>query len=177
MTVSEQASTAATPESANPCIQADIRLMKGAEGPRIAWRYAVAADITAYFGAPRLETCRAVVVTMDEKPVGIIALVSGGGCWTIQSEYKPELEPYLRSMPVLRAIKAAMRWVKSSHKRVYAIRDEGTDALLRLGFECIDGDVYQWPNPAVPKRLLRMSDMRAIRTATCDLGLCRSENR
>lgn len=175
--MSEQTSTAAAPETPKSCVQPEIRLIDGAERPRIAWRYAVAADITAYFGAPRLETCRAVVVTIDEKPAGFIALVSGGGCWTIQSEHKPELEPYLRSMPALRAIKAAMRWVKSSSKPVYAIRDEGTDALLRLGFECIDGDVYQWPNPAVPKRLLRMSDMQAIKSATCDLGLCHSENR
>lgn len=114
--------------------------------PAIAWRHACAADVIEYFGAPREETIRAVVITLGGHPVGIICMVWDAACWTLQSEYKPELAPYLRCFPVLRAISHVMGWVRSSSKPVLAIRENGSDVLVRLGFDQVRGDVYCWPN-------------------------------
>jgi hypothetical protein len=126
-------------------IRSALPISSGCE-PAIAWRHASAADVTAYFGAPREETIRGVVITLDGKPAGIICMVWDPACWTLQSEYKPELVPYLRRFPVLRAIAHVMGWVRNSSKPVLAIREPDSDVLVRLGFDQIRGDVFCWPD-------------------------------
>lgn len=89
-------------------------------------------------------TSRAVVVLLDDEPVAMIGLAYGQDCATMFSNMKPQLEPYKRRMPVLRAIKMAMRLAATCGRDVYAVRQEGTDILPRLGFEHFDGDIYKW---------------------------------
>lgn len=89
-------------------------------------------------------TSRAVVVLLDDEPVAMIGLAYGLDCATMFSNSKPQLEPHKRRMPVLRAIKMAMRLADTCGRDVYAVRQEGTDILPRIGFEHFDGDIYKW---------------------------------
>lgn len=91
-------------------------------------------------------TSRAVVVLLDDEPVAMIGLAYGQDCATMFSNMKPQLEPHKRRMPVLRAIKMAMLLAATCGRDVYAVRQEGTDILPRLGFEHYDGDIYKWHN-------------------------------
>ena len=88
---------------------------------------------------------RAVVILLDEEPVAVIGLAEGIDCRTLFADSKPELDPYIKSMTVLRAIKLAMQLVKQSKKTVLAMRRPGTDMLIRLGFEHVRDDIYRWP--------------------------------
>ena len=87
---------------------------------------------------------QAYVIRLDGEPVGIIGLARGKGPAQLFSEYKPELEPYLKSMTTLRMIKAAMRMVANHRGAIYAIaRDsEGVRVLTKLGFVRDEGDVF-----------------------------------
>lgn len=89
-------------------------------------------------------TSRAVVILLDDEPVAMIGLAYGLNCATMFSNSKPQAEPYKRRMPVLRAIKLAMRLADTCGRDVYAVMQEGTDILPRLGFEHYDGDTYKW---------------------------------
>lgn len=89
-------------------------------------------------------TSRAVVILLNDEPAAMIGLAYGQDCATMFSDMKPQLEPYKRRLPVLRAIKMAMRLADACGRDVYAIRQEGTDILPRLGFEHYDGDIYKW---------------------------------
>ena len=91
-------------------------------------------------------TTRAVTILLNDSPVAIIGLAYGIDCATLYSDYKPLLEPYMNRMTVLRAIKFAMTLVEFSGREVFAIRQEGTDILDRLGFEQLDNGVYRWPS-------------------------------
>lgn len=93
---------------------------------------------------------RAVTITGDDKPLGLI----GVACWQDHARYfsevKPELEPYLRHTTVLRAIKKSIKLVSESALPVLAIaEDERSPVLLtRLGFKPIDenNEVFRWPS-------------------------------
>lgn len=89
-------------------------------------------------------TVRAVVVLVDDEPAAVIGLALGIDCATLYSDVKPALEPHLRRLPVLRALKLSMKLVKQCGRDVYAIRQSGTDLLPRLGFEHLEGEVYVW---------------------------------
>ena len=111
----------------------------------LTYRFATESDLRRFYGELPRQTLRAVVILLDGEPAGIIGLARDAGCEKLFSEAKPELEPHLRRFEVLRAIKLAMTLVESSKCDVYAVREEGTDVLLRLGFEHIEDDIYKWP--------------------------------
>lgn len=90
-------------------------------------------------------TSRSVVILVDDEPAAIIGLAYGLDCATMFSDSKPAIEPHLKRMPVLRAIKLAMK-LADCGRDVYAIRKEGTNILPRVGFELVDGDLYKWRN-------------------------------
>lgn len=97
-----------------------------------------------FYGELPRQTVRAVVILLDGEPAGLIGLARESGCEKFFSEAKSELD--LRRFEVLRTIKLAMSLVKSSKCDVYAVREEGTDILLRLGFEHVEDDIYKWPS-------------------------------
>ena len=86
----------------------------------------------------------AVVVLENDEPVGIMG-VSRASVMHLFSEFRPELSDRLRSITVLRAIKAAQGILERCRTTVYAVADhsEGARMLKRLGFVERDG-VFQW---------------------------------
>lgn len=121
-------------------------------GQRIAWRYATAADVEAYYGSARPQTIRAMVVTRNEEPFFIVGLASDHGFKKAFSEYKPGCKPLLKSMSALRAIKTVSGWIEESLLPVVAVAQpnepESPALLRRLGFAFHSasdrGDVYEW---------------------------------
>ena len=111
----------------------------------ITWGPASAADVDLlYAGRPR-ETLRALVICVDGKPAGIIGLAQEPDRLRAFSETRDALCPHLQRMPVLRAIKAFMKWVADSQVPVYAL-SEGTGLLERLGFVQFNGEEFRWPS-------------------------------
>lgn len=93
---------------------------------------------------------RAVTITGDGEPLALIGVARWQDHARYFSEMKPELEPHLRHMTVLRAIKKSIKLVAESALPVLAIaEDERSPILLtRLGFEPIDenNEVFRWPS-------------------------------
>jgi len=110
----------------------------------ITWSAAAAADIDEFYGERPGESMRAVVVRMGGRPVAIIGIAIERSRARAFSEYKPELEPHLKSISVLRAIKAAQQMFAASVKPVVAVCDGSAALLVRLGFVHVQDDVYAW---------------------------------
>jgi hypothetical protein len=111
---------------------------------RLMYRFASAADLKRFYGELPAPTIRAVVVLKSNDPVVILGVANRADCATFFADYKPEAWEVRRAMTVLRAIKKAMQIVKDSKRPVYAVRQEGTDLLVRLGFEQVSDEVYRW---------------------------------
>lgn len=77
---------------------------------------------------------RAVVVFLDDEPVGMAGLAYHADRYIAFSEFKPELEPYLKSMTVLRAVKAAQRMILTANLPVVVVDSTNPALMLRLGF-------------------------------------------
>lgn len=111
----------------------------------VTYRTATAKDVEAYYGGPVPVTIRAMVVCVDEEPKAIVGISRWPDHARYFSEYKPEFEPYMKTMPVLRAIKKSMQWVEKSPMLVLAVADN-PPLLERLGFAHLHEDVYVWPH-------------------------------
>ena len=114
----------------------------------VAWRYATVEDVLFVYDGAVKPTLRAIVVTLDGEPAGIIGVSREGGIGKYFSEYRDELKPYLRSITVMRAIKASMKFVTDYPGPVYAMagHEEGARILTRLGFTQVNGDLFTWLN-------------------------------
>lgn len=110
----------------------------------LSWSIATAADIDSFYGERPHETLRAVIIKLDGEPVGIIGMANERERSRAFSEYKPALEPHLKSITCMRAIKAAQRMFASSAKPIIAVREGCAEILERVGFVHVDGDVYLW---------------------------------
>ena len=112
----------------------------------IRWQYASAADVERFYSGAVRPTLRAVIVTLDGEPVGIIGVSREDGIGKYFSEYRDALKPHLRSITVMRAIKVSMEFVKEDPGPVYAgaEHEKGKHILTRLGFTNIDGDLFSW---------------------------------
>ena len=106
-------------------------------------RPATAADIRSFYGDDWPTTMRAMVVLMDGKLAGIAGIVREGPGYKLFSDSIPELEPHLRSMTVLRAVKKVLEFTESSRLPVAAVSDN-PDLLKRFGFRHVGGDEYLW---------------------------------
>lgn len=91
---------------------------------------------------------RAMVAELDGEVVGVIGVVREGGIGKYFCEFKPVLEPYLRSMTIMRAVKDSLRYVREYRGPVGAIAEhaEGCRMLNRLGFTHLKGAFYGWLN-------------------------------
>lgn len=115
---------------------------------RISWHYAREADLIAYYGVRPPSTVRAIIVTMDDEPAGIVGIIREAWTSRFFSEYKEPLQPFLKSVIIMRAVKAALDFVKNYPTAVYARAQhkEGCRILQRLGFVETDvEDVFVWP--------------------------------
>lgn len=110
----------------------------------ITWNYASSADIDAYYGERPSPTMRAIAIRLDDVPAAIIGLYFDGDRMMAFSEFKPEFEPYLKSMTVMRAIKSAQRMFAQSKKPVFAVGEGCSCILERVGFQHLDEGVYLW---------------------------------
>ena len=110
----------------------------------ITYQYANASDIDAYYGERPRPTMRAIAIHLDGAPAAIIGMYFAGDRLMAFSEFKPELELHLKSMAILRAIKAAQRMFEQAKRPVYAVGEGCTGILERIGFKHIDDGVYLW---------------------------------
>lgn len=109
-------------------------------------RFATGDDVIEYFGAPHPGTMRAIVIVMDDLVVGILGVVREGDIGKYFCNFKPELEPYLRSMTIMRAVKQSMEFVHNYKGPLISIAEhaEGCRLLNRLGFTHLQGALYGW---------------------------------
>jgi hypothetical protein len=103
--------------------------------------------VLALFGGNR-DTMRALVCELDGRPVGIIGVVREGPIGKFFADYKPELQPYLKSITIMRAVKDSLRFCDMYQGPVIAIAEhgEGCRILNRLGFDHLEGAYYGWLN-------------------------------
>ena len=85
-----------------------------------------------------------MVAIVDDEVAGVVGISRSQFVNVMFSDYRPALEPYLKSITVLRAVMQVMSW--AAGRVVYAVPrdDEGQRVLKRLGFEP-HGEVYRWP--------------------------------
>jgi hypothetical protein len=95
---------------------------------------------------PLRQTVRAIVATVDGRPAGIVGLVREKTHGRYFSEFKEELEPHLRSIVIMRAIKKSLEWVEAYNGPVLAVaqHEEGARLMTRMGFTYIGGGLFQW---------------------------------
>ena len=110
----------------------------------ITWSEASASDIDEFYGERPRESMRAIVVRLDGSPAGIIGVAIERGRLRAFSEYRPELEPHLKSITVMRAVKAAQKMFAASSMQVVAVCDGSAALLVRLGFVHVQDDIYLW---------------------------------
>jgi hypothetical protein len=141
-----------TATSFDPGSDSGVRVSREAQqheapsSPLIESRFATAADIIEYYGAPQRGTMRAFVILLDGKPAGFIGLLREGGIGKYFTEYKPELQPYLKSITIMRALCKALDWCRAYRGPVIAIATtaESCYTMNRLGFEHMEGVYYGW---------------------------------
>jgi hypothetical protein len=87
-----------------------------------------------------------LVAEIDGEIVGIIGVVREGPIGKYFCDIKPELEPYLRSMSIMRAIKQSMEFVHEYQGPLVSVAEhaEGCRILNRLGFTHLEGALYGW---------------------------------
>lgn len=110
----------------------------------LTYRLATRDDLTRFYGAPQQSTIRAVTVLLEGRQVGVIGLEMLPNAAKLFSDYSPDLVPHIRRLPVMRAVKLAMKMVESCGRPVYAIMQDDSDMLPKLGFEHYQDEVYQW---------------------------------
>lgn len=110
-------------------------------------RNAVASDIEAFYGEPQHNTIRAIVVERDEI-LGVIGVAREGEFGKFFCDFKEELTPYLKSITIMRVLKAGMKIVAEYKGPVIAVAEhaEGCRMLFRLGFTHVQGGIYEWPD-------------------------------
>ena len=116
--------------------------------PIIQVRPATAADIEAYYGEPPSGTLRATVAEMDGQIVGVIGIIREAAVGRFFCDFKPKLQPYLRSITIMRAVKDSMAYADQYRGPVVAIAEhaEGCRIMNRLGWTHLQGELYGWLN-------------------------------
>jgi len=109
-------------------------------------RFARHEDIVEFFGEPSRSTLRALVAVMDGKVVGVLGIAREGQIGKYFCDFKEELEPYLRSMTIMRAIKQSIQFCEEYKGPLVSVAEhaEGCRILNRLGFVHLEGAVYGW---------------------------------
>ncbi len=98
------------------------------------------------YGEPFRRSLRANTVLLDGKVVGMIGVSRDYEWGTFFSDFKPELQPHLKSITVMRAVRDALEFVKSYRGPVLSMAEhgEGCRILHRLGFTHLHGWWYGW---------------------------------
>lgn len=85
---------------------------------------------------------------MDGQVVGMIGVVQEPEVGKFFVDFLPELQPYLQSITIMRALKASLALCDDYHGPVVAVAEhaEGCRMLNRLGFTHLQGALYGWLN-------------------------------
>jgi hypothetical protein len=85
---------------------------------------------------------------MDGQPVGVVGVIRERYFGKFFSDFKPELQPHLRSITIMRAINGALDYADRYRGPVIAVAEnaEGCRLLHRLGFTHLQGALYGWLN-------------------------------
>lgn len=110
----------------------------------ISHRFATQADVEQFYGELPAATMTAIAICQGEECVALIGLAKKRGHLVAFSEFKPELAPHLKSISVLRAIKAAQRMFADAVLPVFTICQGSSALLSRMGFVPYENEVYQW---------------------------------
>jgi hypothetical protein len=91
-------------------------------------------------------TLKAFVITMDGVPHGFIGIVRENGIGKFFTDNSDELQPYLKSITIMRALKASLDWCREYRGPVIAIATTAQSCMTmqRLGFEHLQGTYYGW---------------------------------
>ena len=113
---------------------------------KVRTRVASAEDIERFYGTKPRATLRALVAEMEGKIVGVIGVSREGDVGKFFSDFSPELEPYVRSITIMRAVKESLNLVRQYRGPVVAIAEHGESCriLNRLGFTHLEGAYYIW---------------------------------
>ena len=89
---------------------------------------------------------RAIVALLDGKVVGVIGVVREVGIGKYFCDIHDELQPYLRSITILRAVKQSVEFCEDYKGPLVSIAEhgEGCKMLHRLGFIHLEGALYGW---------------------------------
>ena len=87
-----------------------------------------------------------MVAKLDGRVVGALGVVREHGYGKYFCDFTDELRPYLKSMTIMRGIKASLRFCDEYRGPMIAVAEhaEGCRILNRLGFEHLQGVYYAW---------------------------------
>ncbi len=85
---------------------------------------------------------------MDGELVGVVGVAREHSYGKYFCDIKPELQPHLRSITIMRAIKASLGFCDQYRGPLVAVADDAESCRLlnRLGFTHIQGALYGWLN-------------------------------
>ena len=91
---------------------------------------------------------RAIMIYMDGRRAGVIGVVRERNYGKYFTDHRAELQPHLRSITIMRAVKEALRFADEYRGPVIAIAEhaESCRILHRLGFTHLQGAYYGWLN-------------------------------
>lgn len=89
---------------------------------------------------------RAYAAELDGQVAGIVGVVREPAVGKFFADFSPELQPYLKSVAIMRCVKGALRFCDEYRGPVIAIAEhaEGCRILTRLGFENMEGQYFAW---------------------------------
>ncbi len=89
---------------------------------------------------------RANVVLMDGEVVAVVGVARHPEWGLFFSDHKPKVQPYLKSITVMRTVKDAMQYVKQYKGPLLTVAEnaESCRLLFRLGFTHLYGAWYGW---------------------------------
>lgn len=105
-----------------------------------------ALDVAALYDGPAKHSMRAVVVRVDGTPLGLGGIYYEDDKVIAFTRIKSELRQY--PFAIYKAAVEVMKMIDRRGKTVLAVADpdipRSHEFLEHLGFEQIDGEVYQW---------------------------------
>ena len=107
-------------------------------------RYATTDDFIAFYGECPPYTMRAIVILLDEKPIGMGGVVVSKDSVAIFSDIHDTLKSYKKTF--VRGMHEVMRMAHEFNLPIYAVETEPTSptVLKHLGFENNGQGVYTW---------------------------------
>lgn len=91
-------------------------------------------------------TLKAYALLLDGEVHGFIGIVRENGVGKFFTEHTDELQPYIKSITIMRALKKSLDWCREYRGPVIAIATtvQSCITMNRLGFEHLEGVYYGW---------------------------------